>query len=40
MQQLALEKSFGFPYLYDPTQEVALAYEAACTPDFYLFDEV
>jgi peroxiredoxin len=38
MQQLALEKSFGFPYLYDATQEVALAYEAACTPDFYLFD--
>ncbi|MDB2521279.1 thioredoxin family protein [Flavobacteriaceae bacterium] len=39
MQKLAIEKSFGFPYLYDPTQEVALAYEAACTPDFYLFDQ-
>lgn len=38
MKKLALEKSFNFPYLYDPTQEVALAYEAACTPDFYLFD--
>jgi peroxiredoxin len=39
MQELALKKSFGFPYLYDPTQEVALAYEAACTPDFYLFNQ-
>ena len=39
MQKLALEKSFDFPYLYDPTQEVALAYEAACTPDFYLFGQ-
>ena len=39
MQKLALEKSFDFPYLYDPTQEVALAYKAACTPDFYLFDQ-
>ena len=39
MKKLAIEKSFGFPYLFDPTQEVALAYEAACTPDFYLFDE-
>ena len=27
-----------FPYLYDETQEVAKAYDAACTPDFYLFD--
>ena len=39
MQKIALEKSFDFPYLYDPTQEVALAYEAACTPDFYLFGQ-
>tara|TARA_Y200000002_G_scaffold242981_1_gene201025 strand:+ start:95 stop:679 length:585 start_codon:yes stop_codon:yes gene_type:complete len=39
MQKLALEKSFDFPYLYDPNQEVALAYEAACTPDFYLFGQ-
>lgn len=29
---------YTFPYLYDATQEVAKAYEAACTPDFYLFD--
>jgi hypothetical protein len=27
-----------FPYLYDETQEVAGAYRAACTPDFFLFD--
>ena len=30
---------FVFPYLYDETQEVAKAYKAACTPDFFLFDE-
>ena len=30
---------FPFPYLYDATQEVAKAYKAACTPDFFLFDE-
>jgi len=29
---------FVFPYLYDETQSVARAYDAACTPDFYLFD--
>ncbi len=28
----------GFPVLYDETQEVAKAYQAACTPDFFLFD--
>ena len=28
-----------FPYLYDETQEVAKAYQAACTPDFYVFDQ-
>lgn len=28
----------GFPYLYDETQEIAQAYNAACTPDLYLFD--
>ncbi len=38
MKQNALEQGFGFPYLYDETQEVAQAYDAACTPDFYLFD--
>ncbi len=30
---------FNFPYLHDETQEVAKAYTAACTPDFFLFDE-
>ncbi len=29
---------YTFPYLYDETQAVAKAYQAACTPDFYLFD--
>lgn len=29
---------YEFPYLYDETQEVAKAYDAACTPDFYVFD--
>lgn len=29
---------YTFPYLYDATQEVARAYDAACTPDFYVFD--
>ncbi len=29
---------YPFPYLYDETQEVAKAYDAACTPDFYLYD--
>lgn len=38
---MAVEKqTFGytFPYVFDESQEVARAYEAACTPDFYLFD--
>jgi peroxiredoxin len=38
MAKLANEAGFTFPYLYDETQEVAKAYRAACTPDFYLFD--
>ena len=38
MYTLALEKKFTFPYLFDKTQEIAHAYKAACTPDFYLFD--
>jgi peroxiredoxin len=29
---------YTFPYLYDETQDVAKAYQAACTPDFFLFD--
>jgi peroxiredoxin len=31
-------RGYTFPYLYDTTQEVAKAYHAACTPDFFLFD--
>ncbi len=34
----AEERGYVFPYLYDETQEVAKAYHAACTPDFFLFD--
>ncbi|MGL5742369.1 MAG: thioredoxin family protein [Legionella sp.] len=30
---------YSFPYLYDETQEIAKAYKAACTPDFYIFDK-
>ena len=38
MAKLSFNKKFLFPYLYDKTQEIAHAYRAACTPDFYLFD--
>ena len=38
MKALAEEKRFTFPYLYDETQDVARAYDAACTPDFSVFD--
>jgi thiol-disulfide isomerase/thioredoxin len=31
--------NYTFPYLFDETQEVAKAYQAACTPDFYIFDK-
>jgi peroxiredoxin len=34
----ASEAGYMFPYLFDETQEVAKAYSAACTPDFFLFD--
>lgn len=39
MKEKAEEEGYTFPYLYDETQAVAKAYDAACTPDFYLFDE-
>lgn len=32
-------QGYIFPYLYDETQEIAKAYKAACTPDFFLFDK-
>lgn len=38
MADEAHERGYTFPYLFDETQEVAKAYRAACTPDFYLFD--
>jgi peroxiredoxin len=38
MWKTANEHNYSFPYLYDESQEVAKAYDAACTPDFYLFD--
>ena len=38
MKRLAKEKGFPFPYLLDETQEVARAYDAACTPDFFGFN--
>lgn len=38
MKENAKEMGYNFPYLYDATQETAKAYNAACTPDFYLFD--
>ena len=38
MKALAIEKDFPFPYLYDEEQTIAKAYDAACTPDFYLLD--
>jgi peroxiredoxin len=38
LAEQALKLGFIFPYLYDETQEVAHAYDATCTPDFFLFD--
>ncbi|HBI22151.1 MAG TPA: thioredoxin family protein [Legionella sp.] len=39
MRAIALELGYPFPYLFDETQEVAMAYQAKCTPDFYVFDK-
>lgn len=38
MKEEAQTHQYPFPYLYDETQEVAKAYGAACTPDFFVFD--
>ncbi|MEZ5991173.1 MAG: thioredoxin family protein [Planctomycetota bacterium] len=38
MKVEASHRGYTFPYLFDETQEVAKAYHAACTPDFFLFD--
>lgn len=39
MKQEKATREYIFPYLLDETQEVALSYKAACTPDFFVFDE-
>lgn len=39
MAKFAEKFNFSFPYLYDESQQVAKAYQAACTPDFFLFDK-
>ena len=39
MKEVAEDLKYPFPYLFDETQEVAKAYDAACTPDFYVFDK-
>ncbi|WP_263367562.1 thioredoxin family protein [Edaphobacter bradus] len=38
MKKQAERLGFRFPYLYDESQEIAHVYDAACTPDFFLFD--
>ena len=38
MTEFAFQNNFPFPYLYDATQEIAKMYDAACTPDFFLFN--
>ncbi len=39
LREMALQLRFTFPFCYDETQDVARAYMAVCTPDFFLFDE-
>jgi len=39
MQRIARELKFPFPYLFDESQDVARAYDAVCTPDFFGFDK-
>ena len=38
MKVNAVENNYIFPYLYDESQDIAKSYDAACTPDFYLYD--
>jgi thiol-disulfide isomerase/thioredoxin len=38
LREMALDLKFSFPFCYDETQNVARAFTAACTPDFFLFD--
>ncbi len=39
MKETAKKLGYPFPYLYDETQSVAKAYQAACTPDFFIFNK-
>ena len=39
MTQVAKQLHYPFPYLYDESQDVAKAYDAACTPDFFIYDK-
>lgn len=39
MKAVAQRLSYPFPYLFDETQEVAKSYDAACTPDFFIYDK-
>lgn len=39
MQKMAAEHAFPFPYLFDESQDIARAYDAVCTPDFFGFDK-
>jgi peroxiredoxin len=39
MKEVAKQFGYPFPYFYDESQDVARAYKAACTPDFYIFDK-
>jgi peroxiredoxin len=38
MKKLATSEGWAFPFLFDSTQQIAKAFQAACTPEFYLFD--
>lgn len=39
MKEVALQWKYPFPYLYDESQEVAKAFDAACTPDFFIYNK-
>jgi peroxiredoxin len=39
LKKMAQEEGYNFPYLFDESQEVAKAYTAACTPDFFLYNK-
>jgi peroxiredoxin len=39
MREIAEQYNFPFPYLFDATQHIAKAYQAACTPEFFIFEK-